>query len=205
MYIRLHPQNPEERKLKEIITCLKDGGIIIYPTDTVYGIGCDIYNAKAIEKLYRIKGVNEKTAQFSFITNTISDFSKYAKSLDNATFRQINKCLPGAYTFILEASKEVPKLLKTKKNTVGLRIPNNIICQAIVTALGNPIISTSLPEHDNVESYTEPEIFGEFFNNQVDLVIDGGLGSILASTVIKYENGNHEIIREGLGDISPFE
>ncbi len=205
MYIRLHPKNPEERKLKEIITCLKDGGIIIYPTDTMYGIGCDIFNPKAIEKLYKIKGVNEKTARFSFITNTISDFSKYTKSLDNSTFRLINKCLPGPYTFILEASKEVPKLLKTKKNTVGLRIPNNVICQAIVSGLGNPIISTSLPAKEDVEEYIDPEVFTEFFEHQVEIIIDGGLGSIEASTVVDLTTMPASIIRTGLGDISIFE
>jgi tRNA threonylcarbamoyl adenosine modification protein (Sua5/YciO/YrdC/YwlC family) len=205
MFVRIHPINPEERKINQVVDCLRNGGLIIYPTDTVYGIGCDINNPKAIEKLYRLKGVNEKTAKFSFICKDISDFSQYTKSLDTPVFKVIKKCLPGPYTFILDASKEVPKLLKTKKNTVGLRIPDNTICKAIVTALGNPIISTSLPETDEVEDYTDPEIFFYLFENKVDIVIDGGIGKMETSTVIQYNDGVAEIIREGAGDISIFE
>jgi tRNA threonylcarbamoyl adenosine modification protein (Sua5/YciO/YrdC/YwlC family) len=204
MFLRVHPVNPEERKIKQIVDCLLDGGLIIYPTDTVYGIGCDIYNQKAIQKLYQLKGVTEKTAKFSFICKDISDFSKYAKSMDTATFKQIKKCLPGPYTFILEASKETPKLLKTKKNTVGLRIPNNVICQAIVQALGHPIISTSLPETMDVEDFTDPDVFYFAFENKVDLVIDGGIGNVQTSSVIQYVDGLPEIIREGAGDVELF-
>jgi tRNA threonylcarbamoyl adenosine modification protein (Sua5/YciO/YrdC/YwlC family) len=206
MFVRIHPINPEERKISQVVDCLKNGGLIIYPTDTVYGIGCDIFNPKAIEKLYRIKGVNEKTAQFSFICKDISDFSKYTKSIDTPVFKILKKCLPGAYTFILPASKEVPKLLKTKKNTVGLRIPDNTICQAIVHQLGNPIISTSLPETFAIEDSTDPETFYYLFENKVDMVIDGGIGNMLASTVVSFdEDGTAQLIRTGAGDVSIFE
>jgi tRNA threonylcarbamoyl adenosine modification protein (Sua5/YciO/YrdC/YwlC family) len=204
MFLRVHPVNPEERKIKQVVQCLLDGGLIIYPTDTVYGIGCDIYNQKAIQKLYQLKGVTEKTAKFSFICKDISDFSKYAKSMDTATFKHIKKCLPGPYTFILDASKETPKLLKTKKNTVGLRIPNNTICQAIVDALGHPIISTSLPETMDVEDFTDPDVFYFAFENKVDMVIDGGIGNAQTSSVIQFIDGRAEIIREGAGDVELF-
>jgi tRNA threonylcarbamoyl adenosine modification protein (Sua5/YciO/YrdC/YwlC family) len=205
MFLRIHPINPEERKINQIVDCLRNGGIIIYPTDTVYGIGCDIKNPRAIEKLYQLKGVTEKTAKFSFICKDISDFSLYTKSMDTPVFKLLKKCLPGPYTFILEASKEVPKLLKTKKNTVGIRVPDNKICNAIVTALGNPIISTSLPETNEVEDFTDPEIFFYLFENRVDLVVDGGIGNIETSSVIQFIDGKAEIIREGAGDISIFE
>jgi tRNA threonylcarbamoyl adenosine modification protein (Sua5/YciO/YrdC/YwlC family) len=200
MFIRIHPVNPEDRKIQQVVTCLRNGGIIIYPTDTVYGIGCDITNAKAVEKLYRIKGVTQKTAQFSFICKDIRQFSLYAKSYSTAVFKQINRCLPGPYTFILEASKEVPKLLQTKKNTVGIRVPDNTICQALVEALGNPIISTSLPQKEAIEEYTEPELFYYLFENQVDMVIDGGLGNAEPSTVVSFVTGDAELIRLGAGE-----
>lgn len=204
MFIRIHPDNPEERKIQQLAQMLREGAIIIYPTDTVYGIGCDIHNAKAIERLYKIKGVNEKTARFSFICADISDFSKYAKNLDNHIFKAIKKSLPGPYTFILEASKEVPKLLKTKKNTVGLRIPDNNICQAIIAALGNPIISTSLPESVNVDNFVDPEYFAEHYESIVDHIVDGGIGNVEASTVIDYTSGEAVLIREGAGSIEHF-
>jgi tRNA threonylcarbamoyl adenosine modification protein (Sua5/YciO/YrdC/YwlC family) len=206
MYLRVHPINPEERKINQICDCLKNSGVIIYPTDTMYGIGCSILNTKAIERLYKIKGVNEKTAQFSFICKDISDLSQYAKSIETTLFRILKKALPGPYTFIMEASKEVPKLLKTKKNTVGLRIPQNIICQTIIETLGHPIISTSLPAHAELEHYIDPEVFYEDFENKVDLVIDGGLGTIDASSVIDVTQWpEYKIIREGIGNINIFE
>jgi tRNA threonylcarbamoyl adenosine modification protein (Sua5/YciO/YrdC/YwlC family) len=204
VFIRIHPENPEERKILQIVQALKEGAIIIYPTDTVYGIGCDILNTKAIERLYKIKGVNEKTARFSFVCNDISDFSKYAKSFDNSVFRDIKRSLPGPFTFILEASKEVPKLLKTKKNSVGLRIPNNKICQAIVAGLGNPIISTSLPDSLDVDDYADPEIFATNYEHLVDFIVDGGVGNIEASTVIDYTGGSPVLIRQGAGEIDLF-
>jgi len=205
MFLRIHPDNPEDRKIQQVLDCLRNGGLIIYPTDTVYGIGCDIFNSKAIEKLYRLKDVNEKTARFSFICKDLSDFSKYAKSINSPVFKLIKKSLPGPFTFILDASKEVPKLLKTKKNTVGLRIPDNKICATIVDALGHPIITTSLPETAEVEDYTDPETFFYLFENKVDLVIDGGIGNTESSTVISFVNDEIEIIRKGAGSIEIFE
>ncbi len=204
MFLRIHPQNPEERKINQVVDCLMEGGLIIYPTDTVYGIGCDIFNPKAIEKLYRLKGVTEKTAQFSFVCKDISDISLYTKSMDTPVFKTIRKCLPGPYTFILQASKEVPKLLKTKKNTVGLRVPDNKICSAIVAALGHPIISTSLPPSTEVEEFTDPEVFYFLFEKNVDIIIDGGLGNLQTSTVVNFETGLPQIIREGAGSLEPF-
>jgi tRNA threonylcarbamoyl adenosine modification protein (Sua5/YciO/YrdC/YwlC family) len=206
MYIRIHPQNPEERKVKQICDTLQNDGVVIYPTDTMYGIGCSILSPKAIQRLYKIKGLNEKTANFSFICKDISDLSLYAKSIDTALFRILKKVLPGPYTFIFEATKEVPKLLKTKKNKVGLRIPDNIICNSIVEVLGHPIISTSLPLHKELEHYTDPEVFHDDFENLVDWVIDGGIGQIDSSTVIDVsEWPDYTIIREGLGDATIFD
>jgi tRNA threonylcarbamoyl adenosine modification protein (Sua5/YciO/YrdC/YwlC family) len=205
MFARIHPQNPEDRKIQQIVASLKGGAIIIYPTDTVYGIGCDITNSKAIEKLYRIKNVSAKDAKFSFICSSLSNISNYTKPFDTSIFKILKKCLPGPYTFILEANKEVPKLLQTKKNTVGIRIPDNKICLAIVEALGNPIISTSLPESKEVDEFVDPDIFYYLFENQVDIVIDGGIGQSEPSTVVDCTSGTPQIIREGLGSISIFE
>jgi tRNA threonylcarbamoyl adenosine modification protein (Sua5/YciO/YrdC/YwlC family) len=205
MYLRIHPQDPEPRKIQQVVSCLQAGGLIIYPTDTIYGIGCDIKNESAIQKLYRLKGVNEKTAQFAFVCNELAQFSQYAKSIDTPVFRTIKKCLPGAYTFILEASKEVPRLLKTKKNTIGLRYPNNKICNELVSALGNPIISTSIPEHEEVDLYNDPETFYDLWESKVDIIIDGGLGNIMPSTIVNFIGGTAEIVRKGAGEIEIFE
>jgi tRNA threonylcarbamoyl adenosine modification protein (Sua5/YciO/YrdC/YwlC family) len=202
MYIRVHPQNPEARKIAQVVECLQNDGIIIYPTDTVYGIGCSIYSKKAIERLYQIKQLNEKTAQLSFIAQNISDLSQYIASLDTATFKLLKRTLPGPYTFIVQANKELHKLLKMKRNTVGVRIPNNEICQAMLKELGHPIISTSLPLRDGIEDYTDPEVFEEYFSNSVDIIIDGGTGGYIASTVVDCTTETHSIIREGAGDIN---
>jgi tRNA threonylcarbamoyl adenosine modification protein (Sua5/YciO/YrdC/YwlC family) len=205
MYLRMHPDNPEERKIMQVVNALLDGAIIIYPTDTMYAIGCSIHHAAAIQKLYRIKNVTEKTAQFSFICHSISDFSLYTKSISTGAFKHLKKTLPGPYTFIFEASKEVPKVLKTKKNTIGLRMPDNKICMAIITALGHPIISTSLPQNNFVEDYTDPEVFIDAFEKTVDIVIDGGIGNSVPSSIISYVSDAPEIIRVGAGDVSLFE
>jgi tRNA threonylcarbamoyl adenosine modification protein (Sua5/YciO/YrdC/YwlC family) len=199
MYIRVHPQDPEQRKIASIADCLKNDGVIIYPTDTVYGIGASIFSTKATERIYRIKNLNAKTARLSIICNSISELSLYIRSLDTATFKMLKKNLPGPYTFILEGSRELPKLLKTKRNTVGIRIPDNKICSAIVEKLGVPIISTSLPERANIEDYTDPEVFAEYFENEVDLIIDGGIGSYIASTVVDCTSVPAVITREGAG------
>lgn len=200
MLIHLHPDNPQERNIKTVIDTLKRGGIIIYPTDTIYGIGCDIYNANAIERICRIKDIQPKNAQLSFICRDLSHLSDFARNIDTPIFRILKKALPGPYTFILEASREVPKLLKTKKDTVGIRVPDHKICQMIVAALGNPIMSTSLPMDEDIEYYTDPEMIHEIFENKVDMVINGGIGNSISSTIIDCTNGEVELVREGAGE-----
>lgn len=199
MLIFIHPDNPQPRNIKTVVDCLRKGGVIIYPTDTIYGLGCDISNPEAIARIARIKNIDPKKAQFSFICSDLSHLSDYAKSVDTPVFRVLKACLPGPYTFILEASRLVPKLLKTKKDTVGIRVPDNKICHAIVSELGNPIMSASLPMDTDVEYYTDPEIMHDLFGDLVDIVIDGGIGSTLASTVVDCTSGTPELIRAGAG------
>lgn len=199
MLLQLHPQNPQPRLLKQIAECLKDGGIIIYPTDTIYGLGCDIYQQKAIERICKIKNVDPQKAQLSFICRDLSHLSDYTKSIDTPLYRMLKTFLPGPFTFILPASKQVPKILKSKKETIGLRIPDNIICQKILEALENPILSASLPG-EMAEEYTDPEIIFEKFGDQVDFVIDGGPGGLIPSTVVDCTSDDWQIIRQGLGE-----
>jgi tRNA threonylcarbamoyl adenosine modification protein (Sua5/YciO/YrdC/YwlC family) len=198
MLIRIHPENPQDRLIRQVVSILKSGGIIIYPTDTIYGLGCDIYQHKAVEKICAIKGVAPQKANLSFICYDLSDLSQYAKQLDTYVYRSLKQHLPGPYTFILEASKQVPKILKTKKDTVGIRIPDNIIARCIVQELGNPILSATLPG-EYVEEYTDPETIHDRFEKQVDVVIDGGIGGMIPSTIIDFTNGEAEIVREGAG------
>lgn len=199
MLIHLHPDNPQPRNIKTVVDCLRSGGVIIYPTDTIYGIGCDIYNQQAIERICRIKGIQSKDANFSFICRDLSHLSDYARNIDTPVFRLLKKALPGPYTFILEATKEVPKLLKTKKDTVGIRVPDHIICQTIIQELGHPIMSASLPMDDDVEYFTDPEIIHDIFEKQVDMVIDSGIGNMLASTIIDCTSDSPQLVREGAG------
>lgn len=198
MLLHIHPENPQPRQIRTIVECLQRGGIIIYPTDTIYGLGCDILAHKAIEKICHIKKVNPKKAQLSFICSDLSHLSEYAKQIPTATFRLLKEYLPGPYTFILPASKMVPKILQSKKDTIGLRIPDNKIAQAIINELGRPILSASLPG-EMVEDYTDPEIMHENFMYEVDVVIDGGIGGVVPSTVIDCTGPEPELIREGLG------
>lgn len=200
MLIQLHPDNPQPRNIKTVVDCLKSGGVIIYPTDTIYGIGCDIYNPQAIERICKIKNILPKNANFSFICRDLSHLSDYARNIGTPTFRILKRALPGPYTFILEATREVPKLLKTKKDTVGIRVPDHIICQTIIQELGHPIMSASLPMDDDVAYFTDPEIIHDLFGNQVDLVIDSGIGNMIGSTVIDCTKDTPELIREGAGD-----
>ncbi|SHL91375.1 tRNA threonylcarbamoyl adenosine modification protein, Sua5/YciO/YrdC/YwlC family [Chitinophaga jiangningensis] len=199
MLLQVHPDNPNPRNIKTIVECLKDGGVIIYPTDTVYGLGCDITQQKAIERVARIKQIDPKKANFSFICYDLSHLSDYAKSVDTPIFRMLKKALPGPYTFILPASKMVPKLLKTKKDTVGIRVPDNNICRTIVKELDNPIMSTTLPIDYYVEEYTDPEVIYEKFGKLVDIVVDGGPGGMGFSTVVDCTGGEPELVREGIG------
>jgi tRNA threonylcarbamoyl adenosine modification protein (Sua5/YciO/YrdC/YwlC family) len=200
MLLNIHAQNPQQRLITQVVNCLKDGGIIVYPTDTIYGLGCDINNSKAIERICKIKNVDPQKAQLSFICKDLSHLSDYTKSIDTPLYRLLKSYLPGPFTFILPASKQVPKLLQSKKSTIGLRIPNNIICQSILTELNNPILSASLPS-DVIEEYTDPEIIFEKFGHLVDFVIDGGIGGITPSTIVDCTTDNWLITRQGLGEI----
>lgn len=199
MLLSIHPENPQPRLINQVVECLKDGGIIIYPTDTIYGLGCDIYHPKAIERICQIKNVDPKKAQLSFICRDLSNLSDYTKSIDTPLYRVLKNCLPGPFTFILPASKQVPKILKSKKETIGLRVPDNVICMAILDAMDNPILSASLPG-EMVEEYTNPEIIYETFGKQVDFVIDGGPGGIIPSTIVDCTGDEWIVTRQGLGE-----
>jgi tRNA threonylcarbamoyl adenosine modification protein (Sua5/YciO/YrdC/YwlC family) len=181
-----------------IVDCLLSGGVIIYPTDTIYGLGCDIFQQKAIARIAQIKQVDPAKAQLSFICNDLSDLSKYTKSIGTPLYRLLKNYLPGPYTFILPASKEVPKILQSKKSTIGLRIPDNNIARTIVHELGHPILSASLPG-EMVEEYTDPELIYENFKNLVDIVVDGGIGGMVPSTIIDCTKDAYELVREGAG------
>ena len=198
MLLHVHPDNPNPRHIKTIVECLQEGGVIIYPTDTIYGLGCDIFQHKAIERISKIKNVHPEKAQLSFICYDLSDLSHYTKSISTPLYRLLKSYLPGAYTFILPASKEVPKILKSKKNTIGLRVPDNNIARTIVHELGHPILSASLPG-EMVEEYTDPDLIYENFKSLVDIVIDGGIGSMIPSTVIDCTQEPYEVIRIGAG------
>ncbi|MEO5684155.1 MAG: L-threonylcarbamoyladenylate synthase [Chitinophagaceae bacterium] len=198
MLLHVHPDNPQPRNLRTITNCLLNGGIIIYPTDTIYGLGCDIFQHKAIERICRIKNIDPQKAQLSFVCHDLSDLSKYTKSISTPLYRMLKTYLPGPYTFILPASKEVPKILKSKKDTIGLRIPDNNITHAIIKELGHPILSTSLPGQ-LVEDYTDPEIIYENFKNLVDIVIDGGTGGMVPSTIVDCTTDPAQLIRQGVG------
>ncbi len=199
MLLKIHPENPQPRLINQVVECLNDGGVIIYPTDTIYGLGCDIKHAKAIEKICQIKNMDPQKAQLSFICSDLSHLSEYSKSIDTPLYRMLKNYLPGPYTFILPASKQVPKILQSKKSTIGLRVPDNNICQQILTMLGNPILSTSLPG-EMVEDYTDPEIIYDRFENLVDFVIDGGIGGMTPSTIVDCTTDEWTILRQGLGD-----
>ncbi|HEX7844984.1 MAG TPA: L-threonylcarbamoyladenylate synthase [Chitinophagaceae bacterium] len=199
MLIHVHPVDPQPRLIRQIADTLRQGGIIIYPTDTIYGLGCDILQQRAVEKICRIKQVDPKKAQLSFVCSDLGHLSDYAKQLDNTTYRLLKEHLPGPYTFILPASKMVPKIIQSKKDTIGLRIPDNKIAHAIVEELGRPILSATLPG-EQVEDYTDPEIMYENFMNDVDIVVDGGIGGMIPSTVIDCTGGEPVLIRRGLGE-----
>ncbi len=198
MLLHIHTENPQPRLIKQVVECLKNGGVIAYPTDTIYGLGCDIFQHKAIERICRIKNIDPQKAQLSFICSDLSNLSDYTKSIDTPLYRMMKTHLPGPYTFILPASKQVPKILQSKKNTIGLRVPDNTICHEILLELGNPILSASLPG-DMVEEYTDPEIIYERFKQLVDIVIDGGIGGMTPSTIVDCTTDDWQVIRDGLG------
>jgi tRNA threonylcarbamoyl adenosine modification protein (Sua5/YciO/YrdC/YwlC family) len=199
MLLPLHPDNPQTRNIAQVADCLRSGGIIIYPTDTIYGLGCDIFQQKAIERICRIKNIDPRKSQLSFICYDLSDLSQYTKSISTPLYRLLKSHLPGPYTFILPASREVPKILKNKKDTIGIRVPDNTIARAIVKELGHPIISTSLPG-ERVEEYTDPEIIHEKFKQLADIVVDGGIGGTVPSTIIDCLQDPPVLVRQGLGN-----
>lgn len=199
--IKLYNENPNSREIEKVVHCLRNGGLVIYPTDTVYGLGCDITNNRALEKVAQIKGVKLAKANFSFICSDLSNLSDYVKQIDNRTFKLLKRTLPGPYTYILPGSNNLPTVFK-KKKTVGIRVPDNNICKAIVENLGNPIVSTSIHDEDEVIEYTtDPELILEKWDHQVDMVINGGYGDNVASTVIDLTSGEPVLIREGKGVI----
>tara|TARA_R110000868_G_scaffold12777_3_gene60543 strand:+ start:915 stop:1544 length:630 start_codon:yes stop_codon:yes gene_type:complete len=202
LFIKMYAENPDPAKVELVVKVLRKGGVIIYPTDTVYGMGCDIFNTRAIDRIKRIKQLKGKKVDMSFICYDLSHISEYTKSLSTAVFKLMKKTLPGPFTFILNSSNKVPKILNASKKTVGIRVPDNNIPRAIVKELGNPIITTSIKDDDDVIEYsTDPELILEKFDGLVDLVIDGGYGNIMASTVVDCTGDNPEILREGLGDV----
>lgn len=198
MLLHIHPQNPNPRHIKTVVDCLLNGGVINYPTDTIYGLGCDIFQHKAIEKICIIKNISPAKANLSFVCYDLSHLSQYTKSISTPLYRILKNYLPGAYTFILPASKEVPKILHSKKNTIGLRVPNNNIARTIVKELNHPILSASLPG-DMVEEYTDPELMYENFKHLVDIVIDGGIGGYTPSTIVDCSANEMTVIRQGAG------
>jgi tRNA threonylcarbamoyl adenosine modification protein (Sua5/YciO/YrdC/YwlC family) len=205
LFLKIHHNNPEARNFKLVLECLMDGGVIIYPTDTVYGIGCDIYKSKAVERIAKIKGTKPEKANFSFICYDFSHLSDFTKPIDTAVYRIMKKALPGPFTFILNANSNVPKLFKSKKKTVGIRIPDNMICRTIVHRLGNPILTTSIHDSDNIVEYTtDPEIIYDRFKSIVDIVIDGGYGGIKPSTIVDCSDGSFSVVRQGLGNIEEY-
>lgn len=198
--IELHPVNPQENKLKKIVSCLQDGGLVIYPTDTVYGLGCNLHNARAIERLCKVQGINARKLNLSFICSDLSHISEYVKNLPTPVFKLMKKTLPGPYTYILEASTKVPKIFDNRKNSVGIRVPNHPVPRMIVELLGNPILNSSIKDVDEIVQYTtDPEEIFKRYKNLVDIVIDGGIGGNIPSTVIDCQNGIPELVREGLG------
>lgn len=201
MLLKLYDDNPKQ--LQVVIDCLRNGGVIIYPTDTVYAIGCDINNKQAIDRVSQIKGLKTEKADYSFIFYDLSQLSEYTKQVNSSVFKLLKRNLPGPFTFILEANNSIPKLFKNKKRTLGIRVPDNDICRGIVKQLGHPIISTSVHDEDDVIEYTtDPELIYEKYENLVDMVIDGGMGKNEASTVVDLTMEEYEIKRQGIGELS---
>ncbi|MGB1210943.1 MAG: L-threonylcarbamoyladenylate synthase [Lacinutrix venerupis] len=203
-FIKIYEENPNPKEVKKVIDVLKRGGLVIYPTDTVYALGCDINNNKALERIARIKGVKLEKAKLSFICQDLSNLSDHVKQINTSTFKILKRALPGPYTFILPGSKSLPSVFKKKKE-VGIRIPNNNITLEIVKALGNPLVSTSIRDEDEILEYTtDPELILEKWDNLVDLVIDGGYGGNEGSTIIDLSNDEPVVVREGKGSLNIF-
>ncbi len=202
MLVRIYNENPNPRDIRRVVDVLRQGGIIIYPTDTVYGLGCDISNSKAVERIANLKGIQVEKANFSFICYDMSHLSDYTKPISNPVFKLMKKCLPGPFTFILEANNNVPKYFAGRKKTVGIRIPGNNIIREIVRELGNPILSSSIHDEDEILEYTtDPELIHEKYSEMVDLVIDGGYGGMVPSTIVDCTDHDPVIIRQGKGEL----
>lgn len=202
MLLKIYPENPNPKAIQRVVECLQDGGVIIYPTDTIYGIGCDIFKQKSIERITQILGDKKKKSAMTFICHDLSNLSDYTKPISNNVFKAMKKALPGPFTFILEANNNVPKLLQSNKKTVGIRVPDNNIVREIVEKLGHPILSTSVKDDDEIVEYTtDPELIHEKYGDLVDIVIDGGYGDNVPSTVVNCVDGEIEIVREGKGDV----
>lgn len=202
MFLKIHPDNPNPRKINTVVECLLDGGVIIYPSDTVYGFGCDIYNKKAVARIAKIKGININKQKFSFICSSLSNISKFTKPISNETYKLMKRNLPGPFTFILNANNNIPKIFKTNRKKLGIRVPKHNIPLEIVKKLENPIISSSVKENDKIiEHSTDPEIMYDKFKNLVDIVIDSGFTGNLPSTIIDCTKSDFEIIRQGKGNI----
>ena len=200
-FIKIYEDNPNEAAIKKVVDVLKNGGLIIYPTDTVYGLGCDITNSKALERIAKIKGIKLEKANFSFVCSDLSNISDYVKQIDTATFKILKRALPGPYTFILPGNNDLPREFR-KKKTVGIRVPDNAIVIEIVRQLGNPIVSTSIHDEDAVLEYsTDPELIFEKWQNLVDLIIDGGYGDNTPSTIIDLSGYEPVVVREGKGSL----
>ncbi len=198
--LKIHPATPSAMQIQKAVKVLREGGVIIYPTDSVYGIGCDINNKKAVERVAQLKGIKVEKANFSFICYDLSDLSVYCKHIETSLFKLMKKNLPGPFTFILKASNYVPRLFENCRKAIGIRVPNNNIVREIVKELGNPIITTSLKDVDDIQEYlTDPELIWERYKDSVDLIIDGGYGNIEASTVIDCTGMEIEIVRQGIG------
>ncbi len=205
MLLQIHPDNPNPREMKMVLECLRDGGIIIYPTDTVYALGCDIYESKAIERVCKIKGIKPEKANFSFVFYDLSHLADFTRVVDTSTYKLMKKALPGPFTFILEANSMIPKIFKSNKKTIGIRIPNNNICRSLVNQLDHPIISTSVHDEDEITEYpTDAEVIHDKYENLVDIVIDGGFGNNIASTVVDCTQGAPIILRQGMGNLEEF-
>lgn len=207
MLIKLYEENPNPKQIKTIIECLKDGGIIIYPTDTVYGMGCDIFKQKTVERIAQIKGIKTNKANFSIICHDLSHISDFTKPFETSIYKILKKLTPGAFTFILNANNNIPKLFQNNKKTIGIRVPDNQIILEIVRELGNPILTTSINDEDDIIEYTtDPELIYEKYCDKVDIVIDGGFGGNIPSTVVDCTDAyNIQVLRQGKGDFSEFE
>lgn len=202
MLLKIYPENPSQRAIDKVVSCLQDGGIVIYPTDTIYGIGCDIFKPKSVEKIAEMLGDKKKKSAMTFICSDLSHLSDFTKPIPNNIFKTMKKVLPGPYTFILEANNSVPKIVQSNKKTVGIRVPDNNIIREVVRQLGHPILSTSVKDEDEVIEYTtDPELIYERFGDLVDIVIDGGYGDNEPSTVLDCTQGEIEVLREGKGSV----